>query len=51
MNIGNINKKIDFKSIQNDNYKLIKFIRDKYEFKKLENKKKKSYDFNNTTKI
>ena len=34
-------KKFDFKSIQNDNYKLIKFIRDKYEFKKWVNKKKK----------
>jgi len=34
-------KKFDFKSIQNDNYKLIKFIRDKYEYKKWINKKKK----------
>ena len=34
-------KHFDFKSIQNDNYKLIKFIRDKYEFKKWVNKKKK----------
>ena len=33
--------KFDFKSIQNDNYKLIKFIRDKYEYKKWANKKKK----------
>ena len=34
-------KKFDFKSIQNDNYKLIQFIRDKYEYKKWVNKKKK----------
>ena len=34
-------KNFDFKSIQNDNYKLIKFIRDKYEYKKWVNKKKK----------
>ena len=34
-------KKFDFKSIQNDNYKLIKFIRDKYEYKKWINKKTK----------
>ena len=34
-------KNFDFKSIQNDNYKLIKFIRDKYEYKKWINKKKK----------
>ena len=34
-------KNFDFKSIQNDNYKLIKFIRDKYESKKWVNKKKK----------
>ena len=34
-------KKFDFKSIQNDNYKLINFIRDKYEYKKWANKKKK----------
>ena len=34
-------KHFDFKNIQNDNYKLIQFIRDKYEFKKWVNKKKK----------
>ena len=34
-------KKFDFKSIQNDNYKLINFIRDKYEYKKWVNKKTK----------
>ena len=33
-------KKFDFKSIQNDNYKLIKFIRDKYEFNKCINNTK-----------
>ena len=34
-------KKFDFKSIQNDNYKLIRFIRDKYENKKwIDNKRK-----------
>jgi len=34
-------KHFDFKSIQNDMYKLIDFIRDKYERKKWINKKKK----------
>ena len=34
-------KNFDFKSIQNDNYKLIQFIRDKYEYKKWIDKKRK----------
>jgi hypothetical protein len=34
-------KAFDFKSIQNDNYRLQDFIRDKYERKKWINKKKK----------
>ena len=34
-------KKFDFKSIQNDNYKLINFIRDKYENKKWADRKHK----------
>ena len=41
-------KKFDFKKIQNDNYRLVEFIRDKYEHKKWVDPKKKSrpYDFN-----
>ena len=34
-------KKFDFKSFQNDKYKLIQFIRDKYEYKKWADKKRK----------
>ena len=34
-------KKFNFKAIQNDNYKLIQFIRDKYEYKKWVDKKRK----------
>ena len=40
MNILNKIKKFYFKSIQNDNYKLIKFIKDKDEFNKCINNTK-----------